>query len=608
MGAGSSSRARFLSGDLAIGPHHELIPMPKGTIAEQILDEDRPGKSFLAFTPSKLHVLLARKEAVELYAEFSAELARSACPEKPRPRAQYSHAWVSPVAAKEPDELPSPSAIGWESDRIHAIVSEYAPLFHEKGIGLSYNLASWHDGPSRGSRVLAASPDASGQAAEVARRVLWRRWLEFVDLAVAAATATSSQGTYTFRPGRNYEHHPLDYLPIKPSKPVKLRPPRTARSHSMWGAKFPIRRRSRREAADKYRAQEETKEERRPEASEEEEEAYDDEVAAAPGEAGVIDEEVSGCSSTTSVGTAKVLVPASEGELRGSFLDAESRRGAQQQQEEEKETLQTASEVVIPLRLSLRLGYELQLALRSAAIERPDGVAGGMLAPPLDSASRTGLDVAWGSVEKASVVDEKGDEWPSHDSNDVDTATGDDEVGEATEPSTMPVGLLVVQKFVHALLHNAVKLHEAVDHPSITEPASSTTSGSTADAGPVASSPRSIRMQATLDGLEKLGEQGKYAEAEPLFRQALEVSEAECGLNHPDTLESVMCLAVLVCDLGRYGEAEELYRRALEGRIVALGGAHPDTKGSLDGLAQVLRLQGKEDEAIDLLREREYDL
>ena len=93
----------------------------------------------------------------------------------------------------------------------------------------------------------------------------------------------------------------------------------------MWGAKFPVGRRSQREAADKYRAQEEKKEERRHEASEEEEEVYDDELSAAPGEAGVIDEEVSGGSST-SVGTAKVSAPASEGELRGSFLDVESRR------------------------------------------------------------------------------------------------------------------------------------------------------------------------------------------------------------------------------------------------------------------------------------------
>ena len=56
--------------------------------------------------------------------------------------------------------------------------------------------------------------------------------------------------------------------------------------------------------------------------------------------------------------------------------------------------------------------------------------------------------------------------------------------------------------------------------------------------------------------------QGKYSEAEKLHRRALEGREKELGVQHPDTLTSVYCLAYLLHMQKRYVEAGELYQRA----------------------------------------------
>ena len=52
-------------------------------------------------------------------------------------------------------------------------------------------------------------------------------------------------------------------------------------------------------------------------------------------------------------------------------------------------------------------------------------------------------------------------------------------------------------------------------------------------------------------------------------------------------------LAKLLRDQGRYGEAESLFRRALAIREQALGPDHPDTATSLNGLAASLPGQGR---------------
>ena len=63
-----------------------------------------------------------------------------------------------------------------------------------------------------------------------------------------------------------------------------------------------------------------------------------------------------------------------------------------------------------------------------------------------------------------------------------------------------------------------------------------------------------------------LSDQGKLAEAEPLYRRALAGYEAQLGEAHPSTLNTVNNLANLLKKQGKLAEAEPLHRRALAGR------------------------------------------
>ncbi len=96
---------------------------------------------------------------------------------------------------------------------------------------------------------------------------------------------------------------------------------------------------------------------------------------------------------------------------------------------------------------------------------------------------------------------------------------------------------------------------------------------------------------------------GKYAEAEPLARAALDQSERVLGVEHPDTLTSVSNLAALCDAQGRYGEAEALSRRALATRERVLGTEHPNTLISVNNLAYLYREQARYGEAEPLFHQ-----
>ena len=71
-------------------------------------------------------------------------------------------------------------------------------------------------------------------------------------------------------------------------------------------------------------------------------------------------------------------------------------------------------------------------------------------------------------------------------------------------------------------------------------------------------------------------DQGRYAEAEPLYKRALAIGEKALGPDHPDVAQSLNNLASCTTHQGRYAEAEPLYKRALAIREKALGPDHPD--------------------------------
>ena len=57
------------------------------------------------------------------------------------------------------------------------------------------------------------------------------------------------------------------------------------------------------------------------------------------------------------------------------------------------------------------------------------------------------------------------------------------------------------------------------------------------------------------------------------------------GLEHPDTLQSMNNLALLYQHQGKYADAEPLYKEALAGRQQALELEYPDTLTSMNNLA-----------------------
>ena len=88
-----------------------------------------------------------------------------------------------------------------------------------------------------------------------------------------------------------------------------------------------------------------------------------------------------------------------------------------------------------------------------------------------------------------------------------------------------------------------------------------------------------------------------YAEAEPLYRQALEGCEEVFGPKDPNTLRLVNNLASLLKSKGDLAAAEPLYRRVLRERDRALGPDHPDTLNSMNNLAALLQAKGDLPEA-----------
>ena len=87
-----------------------------------------------------------------------------------------------------------------------------------------------------------------------------------------------------------------------------------------------------------------------------------------------------------------------------------------------------------------------------------------------------------------------------------------------------------------------------------------------------------VTLAETLDEqVERLLHEGKYAEAEPLALQALEVSLEKNGPDHPDTATSLRNLALLYDTQGKYGLAEPLYKRAIAILDSAFGERHPNS-------------------------------
>jgi serine/threonine protein kinase/tetratricopeptide (TPR) repeat protein len=99
-----------------------------------------------------------------------------------------------------------------------------------------------------------------------------------------------------------------------------------------------------------------------------------------------------------------------------------------------------------------------------------------------------------------------------------------------------------------------------------------------------------------------LAEGGRFAEAEPVFREALALAERLYPEDHGEIAIALNNYALVEHDLGRYEEAEPLYRRAVE-RERRLGGATARQGTARANWALLLIDLGRYDEAVAACRQ-----
>ena len=86
---------------------------------------------------------------------------------------------------------------------------------------------------------------------------------------------------------------------------------------------------------------------------------------------------------------------------------------------------------------------------------------------------------------------------------------------------------------------------------------------------------------------------GQFVEAEPVYRQALELYQGAVGPRHPAVARTLHSLALIYHGLGQYDEAEQLYRRALEIFTADFGAGDPSGAATRVELAAMLTERGE---------------
>ena len=99
----------------------------------------------------------------------------------------------------------------------------------------------------------------------------------------------------------------------------------------------------------------------------------------------------------------------------------------------------------------------------------------------------------------------------------------------------------------------------------------------------------------TLNNLALLySTQGKYEEAEPLYKRSLGIKEKSLGADHPEVAINLVNLANLYRQQGKYEEAEPLYRRSLEIFRSTFPNGHPNIDACENDYARLKRAMQSE--------------
>jgi tetratricopeptide (TPR) repeat protein len=104
-----------------------------------------------------------------------------------------------------------------------------------------------------------------------------------------------------------------------------------------------------------------------------------------------------------------------------------------------------------------------------------------------------------------------------------------------------------------------------------------------------------------------LSQQGKFAQAQPLYERAVEINRRILGDDHPFTANSYNDLALCLKRQGRYSQAQPLYEKSLEIERRQLGDDHPGVAADYNNLASNLAGQGKYAQA-QALHEKTLDI
>lgn len=118
------------------------------------------------------------------------------------------------------------------------------------------------------------------------------------------------------------------------------------------------------------------------------------------------------------------------------------------------------------------------------------------------------------------------------------------------------------------------------------------------------SGPEHLQMASLLFELANFYDrQRKYREAEPFYLRALSIQEQVLGTDHPSIANGLNSLALLYKNQREYRQAEQILKRALSIRERKLGIDHPSTTASLRNLAVLYEKQGKYEEVESLYKQ-----